>query len=139
MAVILRDSYCQNCEYARMVAQKYNKVFTPENCDLHKDGLCPDLDRDFECSPLIFEGEDLVSRKALLEKAVPVPGAFSKMVSTWDIVHEPAVEAVPVNYSKIVDGMCLVCGWFGDQVAAVDYSFCPGCGAKIVKEKKVDD
>lgn len=42
---------------------------------------------------------DLISRKALLEKAVDV-GAFSKMVSAWDIIHEPAVQAVPLVYAR---------------------------------------
>lgn len=61
----LCDSNCQNCEYARMVARKYHKFSTPENCDLHRDGLCPKLDRE------VFEIEDLsgglISRKAVYD------------------------------------------------------------------------
>ena len=87
-------------------------------------------------------GQDLVSREALLEMAVPVPGAFSKMVSAWDIVHAPSVEAAPVVYSKWVrDGDFLVCLGCDSEInvknslgAENKKNFCPCCGARMIEE-----
>lgn len=40
----MANEVCYHCEYARMWWETRGATLTPENCDLHKDGFCPDLD-----------------------------------------------------------------------------------------------
>lgn len=42
----------------------------------------------------------LINANEILEKGVSIPGCVSKMVSTWDIVHAPTVDAVEVIRCK---------------------------------------
>lgn len=37
---------CWQCEYAWMKFRKYKIMFGPDNCDLHRDKLCPVLDEE---------------------------------------------------------------------------------------------
>ena len=37
---------CWQCEYAWMKFQKYKSLFGPDNCDLHRDKMCPVLDEE---------------------------------------------------------------------------------------------
>jgi hypothetical protein len=73
---------------------------------------------------------DLISRSALLEKAFLLPGAFSSMVSSWDIAHAPAVDAVRVIHckdcfywmkAKVNRAGGLVCPKSGMEIVATDY------------------
>lgn len=37
---------CWECEYAWMKFRKYKIMFGPDNCDLHRDKMCPVLDEE---------------------------------------------------------------------------------------------
>ena len=80
------------------------------------------------------EAGDLISRKALLEKAVEVPGHISRMVSSYDVATAPAVAAKPVKRGRwIREGnrnTCPECGFFYHSAHA-DYDYCPKCGMKM--------
>lgn len=43
---------------------------------------------------------ELINRDEILRKSFTVPGYFSTFVSSWDIAHAPAVDAVPVVRCK---------------------------------------
>lgn len=37
---------CWQCEYAWMKFRKYKIMFGPDNCDVHRDKMCPVLDKE---------------------------------------------------------------------------------------------
>lgn len=76
---------------------------------------------------------DLISRKALLEKAVEVPGHISKMVSSYDIATAPAVTAQPVKRGQWLN-------WRGEPISPDDYWRvwrCSECGNEIEFDEAV--
>lgn len=83
------------------------------------------------------EAGDLISRNALLEKAVDVPGHISKMVSSYDIATAPAVAAQPVKRGRWVFGTanhreymkCSEC--LKSQTPTGVFTYCPNCGADM--------
>ena len=40
----MNNKVCYHCDYARMMWQTRGAMLTPDNCELHRDGMCPDLD-----------------------------------------------------------------------------------------------
>ena len=96
----------------------------------------------------------LVNIKEILDKAVEIPGCFSKMVSTWDIIHTKPIEAEPIIHAywkkEIKDGIY----WYACSNCTADVpktrykadlfsAFCPHCGArkdaKNYDERLVED
>lgn len=95
--------------------------------------------------------DDLISRKALLEKVFTKRGDFhyfreppEKVVRATDVIDAPAVDAEPVRHgewitiwedcyvgkskAKIGHTFCSVCNsWRVD----VEFKYCPNCGAKM--------
>ena len=81
------------------------------------------------------EAGDLISRKALLEKAVDVPGHISKMVSSYDIATAPAVAAPPVKRGQWVSlepeiGL-FACSECDHRILRAECNYCPNCGADM--------
>lgn len=79
------------------------------------------------------EAGDLISRKALLEKAVEVPGYISKMVSSYDIATAPAVAAQPVKRGRWEKN------WHDNNLIGHEYEECPFCGCMISDTEKFWD
>lgn len=81
--------------------------------------------------------DDLISRKALLEKAweADTQCGYVQVVDVGDIEDAPAVDAVPMRRGKWIfnddwwEFRCSVCqGAIGN---IKKYKFCPHCGAKM--------
>ena len=77
----------------------------------------------------------------LLEKAITVPGFYSKMVSTWDIVNATPADAIDLKHGKWEENtnsthFCSECGYDapynidGDEYTPL---WCPHCGSKMDK------
>lgn len=97
-------------------------------------------------------GEDLISRKALLEKAERIYTETDDVLMTmsvvtrYDIVMAPAVDAEPVKYGRIVEDwkdrkkgtikrVFTCCNTdFTDLTQWMRPRYCPDCGAKIEGE-----
>lgn len=84
--------------------------------------------------------DDLISRKALLEKAweADTQCGYVQVVDVGDIEDAPAVDAEPVVYARwepfrgksYSRKECSCCGWDGQEWIKF-YNFCPNCGAKM--------
>ena len=80
---------------------------------------------------------EYIERGAVLEKAVPVKGCFSNMISAWDVINLPAADVVSAVHGYLgnikVDeaycemGDCSVCGCWNPLPA----NYCRICGAKM--------
>ena len=91
--------------------------------------------------------DDLISRKALLEKAweADTQCGYVQVVDVGDIEDAPAVDAAPVVHGRwvamhyeggILDGAncerCSNCGWdrfFDEPEIKSVFRYCPKCGA----------
>lgn len=84
----------------------------------------------------------LINIKDILDKAVEVPGYFSKMVSTWDIIHTKPIDAKPIVHAywkkEIEDGMYwYACSECSKEIPKTRYkadlfsNYCPHCGATM--------
>lgn len=91
--------------------------------------------------------DDLISRKALLEKAweADTQCGYVQVVDVGDIEDAPAVDAAPVAHGRwvamhyeggILDGAncerCSNCGWdrfFDEPEIKSVFRYCPKCGA----------
>lgn len=83
---------------------------------------------------------DLISRKALLEKAweADTQCGYVQVVDVGDIEDAPAVDAAPVVHGRWIFNQeqwtwdCTNCkGWVGSGVRIRGYEYCPNCGAKM--------
>ena len=85
---------------------------------------------------------EYISRESILKKAAEVPGCFSKMVSAWDIAHEPAADVAPVRHGtwklKMVGAFgdlkqysCSECGFSLLLNPTKIPPYCEDCGAKM--------
>ena len=84
--------------------------------------------------------DDLISRKALLEKAweADTQCGYVQVVDVGDIEDAPAVDAAPVVHGRWIFNQeqwtwdCTNCkGWVGSGVRIRGYEYCPNCGAKM--------
>ena len=79
--------------------------------------------------------KEYIERESTLKKAAEVSGCFSKMVSAWDIAHEPAADVAPARHGQWIafrggiDKQCSECNWGTDL--NIPRKFCPNCGAKM--------
>ena len=89
--------------------------------------------------------EEYISRESILKKAAEVPGCFSKMVSAWDIAHEPAAGVAEARHGtwklKMVGAFddlkqysCSECGFSLPLNPAKIPPYCEDCGAKMSLE-----
>lgn len=83
---------------------------------------------------------DLISRKALLEKAweADTQCGYVQVVDVGDIEDAPAIDAAPVVHGRWIFNQeqwtwdCTNCkGWVGSGVRISRYEYCPNCGAKM--------
>lgn len=84
--------------------------------------------------------DDLISRKALLEKAweADTQCGYVQVVDVGDIEDAPAVDAASVVHGRwepfggkyYSRKKCSCCGWDGQEWIKF-YNFCPNCGAKM--------
>lgn len=88
--------------------------------------------------------DDLISRKALLEKVFNKRGDFhyfreppEKVVRATDVINAPAVDAEPVRRGKWEnggDGIYDTCTYCKESIyMALPMNYCPNCGAKMEK------
>jgi hypothetical protein len=49
---------------------------------------------------------EYLKRENVLALAVPIPGCFSSMISSWDVVHMPAADVVEVVRCKDCVNWC---------------------------------
>lgn len=97
--------------------------------------------------------DDLISRKALLEKAweADTQCGYVQVVDVGDIEDAPAVDAAPVVHGRWIKkknpqwpayshDCCSVCGWWntknalsydGNRKPGHSLNYCPNCGAKM--------
>ena len=84
--------------------------------------------------------DDLISRKALLEKAweADTQCGYVQVVDVGDIEDATAVDAAPVVHGRWIFNQeqwtwdCTNCkGWVGSGVRIRGYEYCPNCGAKM--------
>ena len=90
--------------------------------------------------------DEYIKRDNVLALATPVPGCFSSMIPSWDVVHMPAEDVEPVQHGwwqQTEDGgwectncknevtIC-VCG--KDRTYRMER--CPHCGARMGGGKK---
>ena len=85
---------------------------------------------------------DLISRKALIEKAwdADTRCGYVQVVDVYDIENAPTVDAAPVVHGEWVKSNphnrfmdCSVCGFYQDHTT---FNYCPNCGAKMDGGKK---
>lgn len=85
---------------------------------------------------------EYIGRESILKKAAEVPGCFSKLVSAWDIAHEPAADVAPVRHGRweppAVGKYGVLCSVCRSQVDN-PFVYCPNCGAKMNLEDTKND
>lgn len=85
---------------------------------------------------------ELINRKTLLDEYdrqhKGAPGGARKLIE-----EAPAVDAVPVVHGEWIEKVgrakCSVCADECWADSAMEYSYCPNCGAKMDKERKDND
>ena len=102
-------------------------------------------DRAAEQRRTVGKMEEYISRESILKKAAEVPRCFSKMVSAWDIAHEPAAGVAEARHGtwklKMVGAFddlkqysCSECGFSLPLNPAKIPPYCEDCGAKMSLE-----
>lgn len=81
---------------------------------------------------------EYLKRENVLSLAAPIPGCFSNMISSWDVVHMPAEDVAPVKHGRWIERsdkgvismthpyVCNRCG----RVEMEKEPYC-NCGAKM--------
>lgn len=86
----------------------------------------------------LSDTKEYIERESILKKAVEVSGCFSKMVSAWDIAHEPAADVAEMRHGRWIENtFCSCCGGFNEDdkgnIIQSFYNYCPNCGARMDK------
>lgn len=90
---------------------------------------------------------EYIRRDLVMQKGADVPGFFSKMISSYDVMEIPVEDVEPVKHGKWIFNTddfvpkyrCSSCGYnrpimAGENVKQEPSNFCNNCGAKMELE-----
>lgn len=95
-------------------------------------GLC------FTLQIIVNENEGVYRTGICSKKSSRSVRVLFKMVSAWDIAHEPAADVAEVRHGRWIENtFCSCCGGFDEDdkgnIIQSFHNYCPNCGARMDK------